>query len=542
LRRRIEADCASFPVDKKTSTARRERAAKDFHFFRTTYFPHYTRDSKGRQTGDSALHVWLDTALPAAVDAPEGRKLAVAAPRGEAKTTFVSLFFALWCLVTGRKQYLVLIADAFEQAASFLEAVKAELESNPRLSADWPEHCGVGRVWNVGTIVTAKNVKLQAFGAGKRMRGLRHGPCRPDLALLDDLENDENVRKPEQRDKLETWLLRAVLSLGPADGSMDVVYVGTILHYDSVLARTLKKPQWQSVIFKGVVRMPDRMDLWDNWEVLLKVGGPGRAAAFYAKNEKAMCKGAKVSWPSVRPLYTLMLKRAEDRAAFDAEQQNDPLAADAAPFAECIHYWIELPQGLLLFGACDPSLGKAGQGRDPSALLIGGMDRANMRLYVLEALIRKRHPDRIIQDMIALQRQYNCLLWAVETVQFQAFFADVLVREAASQGVPIPVMPVINSSDKALRIESLQPYCRQGRILVRQEHGALVDQLRHFPMADHDDGPDALEMLWRCATQGFVNLRDAYVRVPQSYSGISGIVGTDFDDDDGWNDPGRGWN
>ena len=28
----------------------------------------------------------------------------------------------------------------------------------------------------------------------------------------------------------------------------------------------------------------------------------------------------------------------------------------------------------------------------------------------------------------------------------------------------------------------------------------LIDQLRHFPKADHDDGPDALQMLWMAAT------------------------------------------
>lgn len=525
LRRTIEADCASFPADTKASAARVRKVQQDFPFFRRTYFPHYTRRSDGTPTGDSSLHLWLDQVLPAAVDAAEGVKLACAAPRGEAKTTFVDVFFALWCVVTGRKRYILLVADAFEQAASFLEAVKVELESNPRLAADFPGHCGQGRVWNVGTIVTARNVKIQAFGAGKRMRGLRHGPYRPDLALLDDLENDENVRSPEQRDKLENWLLRTVLSLGPADDSMDVIYIGTILHYDSVLARTLKKPQWRGKTIRAVERMPDRLDLWDAWEAIYKTppDGPEKARTFYERLKKEMDAGAVVSWPDFRPLYTLMCKRAEDRAAFDSEQQNDPLVGDAAPFAEAMQFWTELPQGLLYFGACDPSLGKAGAGRDPSALLVGGLDRTSMRLYVVAADIRKRHPDRIIQDLISMQRQWHCLMWAVETVQFQEFFAHVLVREAASQGVPLPVAPLKNSTDKVLRIESLHPYFCQGRILLSAGQRALVDQLRHFPLADHDDGPDALEMLWRIASQGFVSLTDAYVRVPRR--------GTLFDED-----------
>ena len=201
-----------------TPEERRERARQDFNYFRRAYFPHYCLVG-----GDSRLHEWLDVELPRMADAPEGVRLAIAAPRGEAKSTFVSLFFVLWAVLTGRKHYILIIADALEQAASLLGAVKDELEFNEALKQDFPGAAGKGHVWNVGTVVTPGNVKIQALGAGKRMRGLRHGPHRPDLIVLDDLENDENVDKPEQRDKLQSWLQKTVLNLGAADGSMDVV-------------------------------------------------------------------------------------------------------------------------------------------------------------------------------------------------------------------------------------------------------------------------------------------------------------------------------
>lgn len=533
LRRTIEANCAAFPVDAKASRVRRATAQKNFKFFCETYFPHYTRVN-GQPTGASYLHEWIDAHLPAVVDAPEGIKQALAAPRGEAKSTRITLMFVLWCALTGRKRYIPIIADAFEQAAPFLEGIKVELESNPRLITDFAEHTGAGRIWNVGTIVTTGNIKIQAFGALKRIRGLRHGPYRPDLVILDDLENDENVKSPEQRDKLEGWLMSTVLNLGPADDSMDIIYVGTILHYDSVLARTLKKPAWRGKRFQSIIKWPDHMDLWDTWEAIYndrsEDGGPDAALAYYSANRAAMDAGAVVSWPSYRPLYKLMCKRAENHDAFDSEQQNDPLSTGNAPFASVIVLWTELPSGLLPFGACDPSLGKAGKGRDPSALLVGGLHRDTMRLFTLEALIRKRHPDRIIQDMIALQSRYNCLLWAVETVQFQAFFADVAVQRAIASGTPLPIQPVVNSTDKELRIETLQPYMAQGRILLHHSQQTLIDQLRHWPKADHDDGPDALEMLWRVATRGFVSLQDAFIRVPR-VSPFGGMVGTDIDDD-----------
>ncbi len=50
-----------------------------------------------------------------------------------------------------------------------------------------------------------------------------------------------------------------------------------------------------------------------------------------------------------------------------------------------------------------------------------------------------------------------------------------------------------------LRIESLQPHIANGLILLHNSQSTLISQLRHFPKADHDDGPDALEMLWKNA-------------------------------------------
>lgn len=491
-----------------TPEERRERARQDFTFFRRAYFPHYCLVG-----GDSRLHEWLDAELPRMADAPEGVRLAIAAPRGEAKSTFVTLFFVLWAVLTGRKHYILIIADALEQAASLLGAVKDELEFNEALKRDFPG-AGKGHVWNVGTVVTPGNVKIQALGAGKRMRGLRHGPHRPDLIVLDDLENDGNVDKPEQRDKLQSWLQKTVLNLGAADGSMDVVYVGTLLHYDSVLARTLRKPLWKARTFRSILRWPDRMDLWDEWESLLSSRGEAEARRFYCQHRAKMEAGAEVSWPASRPLYRLMCLRVEDREAFDSEQQNDPLSANEAPFNGCITFWVDRSRDWLLFGAVDPSLGKQGAGRDPSAILVGGFLRGSMTLDVVEASIRKRHPDRIIEDVIALHDVHHPLLWGVEAVQFQEFFAHVLVQRAAERGIALPVRPLVNSADKLLRIESLQPHMAQGRIRLHVSQQALIDQLRHFPRADHDDGPDALEMLWRLASTGFVSMGDAYIRMP----------------------------
>ena len=494
LRQRIEAEVSGFSPDPTERAKRIAKAFDSFEFFVGTYFPHYVRSPH-----KSELHNHLFARLPEIINSEKSETDAIAAPRGEAKSTLVSQLFVLWCIVTGRKKYPVIVMDSIDQAYPMLEAIKAELAFNPRLLCDFPEACGAGRVWQAATIITANDVKVQVAGSGKKLRGLRHGPYRPDLCVLDDIENDEQVRNPDQRDKLQAWLSKTVLPLGGAGAKFDVVYIGTILHYDSVLNRTLANKLWKSAKFKALIKWPDRMDLWERWEEILRNEGEEQADTFYALQREAMDAGSVVSW-AARPLLALMKIRARDgHDTFDSEYQNDPVAGDNAPFAKVIQFWVNRLADWVFYGACDPSLGKQGASRDPSALLVGGFNRQTGILDVVEAQIKKRLPDRIIEDVISLQAQYRCLMWSIETVQFQEFLRTELIKRAAARGMPVPARAVQPHTDKLLRIEILQPHMANGLIRLHPGQTTLIDQLRHFPKADHDDGPDALHMLWALA-------------------------------------------
>lgn len=497
LRQTIEAECLGFDVNPQATQARRAAVCDPvtgYDYFVENYFPHYVRNP-----AKSELHKYLFRRLPQVVASPDPENDAIAAPRGEAKSTLVTQLFTLWTIILAIKHYPVIIMDSIDQAYPMLEAIKAELEFNPRLKNDFPEVCGQGRVWRMGTIVTANNIKVTVAGSGKKLRGLRHGPYRPDLVILDDIENDEMVRNPEQRDKLHDWLTKTVMPLGEAGGKTDIIYIGTILHYDSVLSRTLNNPMWKTARFKAVIQWPANMKLWDEWEELIRNKQPEAAEALYQQNEADMLAGSVVSW-AARPLLALMKIRVRDgHDTFDSEYQNDPVSGEDALFAGCIHFWVNRLPEWVFYGAVDPSLGKKNKNRDPSAILVGGYNRFTGILDVVEADIRRRLPDKLIEDVIRYQREYHCLCWSFESVQFQEFLRTVLVERSAALGVPVPALPVIPLEDKALRIESLQPHMANGLIRISPAHQTLTDQLRHYPKADHDDGPDCLHMLWTLA-------------------------------------------
>ncbi|CBJ40030.1 phage protein (plasmid) [Ralstonia solanacearum CMR15] len=504
IRQTIELECEAFDTDPEASKARRERAWNDYEFFCRTYFPHYVPTPHF-----SLFQQFIFKRLPEVIDGLTDGREVHQAPRGEAKSTYETQLGSLWCIVTGRKHMIGIIMNTEEQAAEMLESIKAELDSNPRLAMDFPEACGRGRVWQATTIVTANNRKVRIGGTGKKIRGMKHGPHRPDLIFLDDLENDDNVRDKAQRDKVESFVLKAVLGLAGPGGGMDVFWPGTSLHYDAAINRVSRKPGWRRRVFKSIMQWPARMDLWDRWEGIYTAGADddeakeaaeSSALAFYDANKADMDAGTVVSWPEVRPLYRLMCMRATDHDAFNQEQQNEAGNDDTAPFKN-IEFWVDRRNDWIFFGAIDPSMGKSNKARDPSAILVGGLDRQRMVLDVVEADVCRRVPDLIISRAIDLQAEYGCVTWSVEAIAFQEFLYTELLKRAALRGIPFPAIPGPTGRDKALAILSLQPHFANRKIRLHRSQSTLIEQLKFYPEADHDDGPDGLEMLWRVATQ-----------------------------------------
>lgn len=513
IRQLIQASAKPFPDDRAQQRVRKARAEWDLAFFCRTYFPHYF------ETAPSALHRYFAERYPAmirrAVESGEGDREADAAPRGNAKSTWTTFGLPLWCIAYKHRRYIMPVSETAAQAESFLSFIKVELESNERLKQDFPEMCGEGPVWRALMIITRNGVKVQAAGAGQKLRGFRHGSKRPDLVIGDDLENDEQVRSPEQRKKLESWFFKALMKIGQPDTVF--IVVGTILHYDSLLSTLLKRPGWKGRKFRSVIQY-SASRLWEEWERIFaditigKEAAEAAADAFFVANKREMLAGTDVLWPEREPYYYLMKMRvAEGRANFDSEKQNEPINPEDCLFAEDdIQFWDDDEVDLTdvpLYGVVDPSMGKKSKRHDPSAILAGRFK--NGILYVEIADIDKRHPDKIILDILAYHERESFQAFGCETVQFQEFFKQVLEDQAHKRGLTLNVAEIKSHTDKYLRIQTLQPWIKNGWIRIRRHHATLLQQLIQYPMADHDDGPDALEMLKSLVEKGSVQAAGA---------------------------------
>jgi hypothetical protein len=533
LRRDIDAYSIGLDPSPAAIAERRKRVLfGDFKFFAYTYFPHHIR-------GDSSLfQAHFCERFPKLLRQKGGTRDWWVAPRGEAKSSLLTKVGPVWCAVQGllekpeiRKEigweglpppfidYIVLLGAETKLPTKLLEVVKTELTANAALALDFPDVCGKTAVWKVGEFVTKTNVKVEPFGAEQAIRGTFHGASRPKLLLGDDLITDAEAKSPTERENRWNWLEKSIDYLGPPDGSVKYMGVGTILNKDDPISRAKKTIGHLVHHFKAIVQMPTNDDLWAQCEELmhnddkrteLRLADKGDVVEveslpsyqFYRRHKKAMDKGAVISWPSVRSLYTLMRARAKSRRAFATEMQGDARSDEDKVFTS-YQFWVQRLSHWIFYGGCDPSMGK-GQKSHPSALLVGGFDPVSLILHVMYVSRKRRVPSKLAADLIMLQKEFNCQAWGFESVNAYDYMRTEFIDAALRQQVYLPLVGVTTNVPKEVRIDGLEPVISSmsPRILFQADQTQLTDEMDTFPepQAEHDyDGLDGLQILYATA-------------------------------------------
>lgn len=493
---------------------RKELAAFDMSYFGRAYLPHYFI-RKSPHFHEELDEIWSRGVMKGrnplkeakVISRLKGSRQVVAAPRGHAKSTNFTFKDSLHAILYAYKHYILILSDSSEQAEGFLDDIKTELEDNANIIMDFGSLKG-DKAWRTGVILTKTDIKAEAIGSGKKVRGRRHRNWRPDLIVLDDIENDENVNTPEQRHKLKNWFDKAVSKAG--DTYTDIMYIGTILHYDSLLNNVLQNPRYKTKKYRAVISEAVNTKLWDEWESiytnLFNENHEEDARTFYEAHKEKMLLGAEVLWEEKLSYYDLMeIKVSEGTASFNSELQNDPIDPESATFnPEWFDYYepelmdFSSPE-FVFVGANDPSLGK-NKKSDTSSIINLALSTKTGYMYVVDASVEKRKPDVIIEDVFEMNRRLkrDCkkgfYKFGVEVVQFQYFFKEVMAAKSAEEGEYIPIEEIQSTVNKVLRIESLQPVIKNKYLKFNREHKTLLKQLQEFPMGKNDDAPDGLQM------------------------------------------------
>lgn len=394
------------------------------------FLPHYFRRAP------SALHRQLEQWWRDA-DRFRGLKLNVIGPRGGAKSTVGTLAWVLRSAVEAREPYIWIVSDTKQQAENHLESVKAELLDNAALASAYPAGSGRGPVWRRHFVELRNGCVIEALGTGQRMRGRRRRENRPTLIVCDDLQNDDHIVSAAQRERSDRWFHGTLLKAGSQ--RTNVVNLATALHRDALALQLHRTPGWTSKIFPAIVRWPDYLGLWEQWEAIYcdweRPDAKSAAQAFYESNRLAMESGAELLWPEEEGLYALMCMRIESgRAAFEREKQGSPANPDLSEWPESYfdrHIWFdEWPAKLAIKTlALDPSKGRDANHGDYSAFVLLGV-AADGVMYV-EADLARRPSPQIVADGVELYDRFQWTLFAGR--RSLAFFSDRFAARACGR-------------------------------------------------------------------------------------------------------------
>lgn len=424
-------------------------------------------------------------------------RIAFGAPRGGAKSTLIGTLILSWFAVNGWFKHVIYVSDTFTKAVALSSPLRKEVETNKILNFIYPNL--KGEIWGSdGYIINGLKGECFIFprGAGMNVRGVSYKNIRPDLAILDDLENLEAVYSKERRKKLEDWL---GFDLEPA---MDVkhkniLYVGTILHYHSLLKQVLYKEgrykSWKTKLYKAINEKGESFwesrfsadylkQIRDNPSSPDYVGSIVFAQEYQNEPQDDKDRIIKLDWIKE---YNYNAKWREFAGENDEERK------------------INFKKSLEIFGGVDTAISEK-ETADNFSFYTFGLDRKNGKEYMLD-LVHGKFPDineqvKVICDCVQ-NWGHNTL--GIESVAFQSGLVNLVRQELQRRRIFCNVIAIKTDKDKIRRAKIHSSAFEGGFIYLRQDHEKYViirSEIEEFPLGRNDDAFDSL-MLARESSQ-----------------------------------------
>lgn len=405
------------------------------------------------------------------------RKIAIAAPRGIGKTT-IARAVATKGLTYRDVSFVPYIMNSATVAEMQTENLKRDLLYNQTVRkffgnikvSDVPKE--MEEMFSKMAWVAYGSTLILPRGQGQQIRGLNWHNKRPDLIIIDDLENKDEVKNPDNRTKLRDWFFGDVMkSVSQYDKDWRVIYIDTLKHEDSLLQLLLDASDWESLELAICDEnlnslIPDYMTTEELKAEYKEHEEKGILDVFYMERMNSVIGEHNPFKPPFKTYseHEIKSKNIENIVIYDPAKTVTPNASE-------------------------------------TGIVAVGIDNDFQRYLVRDALGEKLMPDEQYNEVFAMAARWKATAVGIEVTGLNEFILQPFKNEMMRRGATFSLVELKprggrQEQNKDERIKQLSPYFRRDEIWLNEAIAHLITaQLIPFPRSKRKDLVDALAYL-----------------------------------------------
>lgn len=405
----------------------------------------------------------------------EKERVLLAIPRDHAKTTLAKLVVIWYWLFTNHRfcVYLsntaTIAKGACKDIIGFLNHPNfQEVYGNVKILKS-SENEGL---WQFELPLPNGKVKtciLRAIGQGQQMRGINIDNQRPDIAIVDDVEDNENTESELQQKKLDRWMFGPFIKA--LARKKKILWLGNMLQKTSLLARLSRSPKWNPVVFGCLVKnqLTGQLEpLWpDKWSV----------AALKEDFKEYRDLGLIESW-----MCEMMNMPGHGENGFTLEMFN--FAPIPTP-DECVAAWISV----------DPAFGKEAH-NDETCIAVHVLRESGPPMTVV-ANHGKFDEVEMFHQIVGLATYWNAWVWGIEAIAAQRVLITLFNMLLASQMLTglVEIVPLMAGSGdpKVARIRAWVALMNNGEWAIPEGDVDISIQGTEYDPSKKNQSDDILD-------------------------------------------------
>jgi hypothetical protein len=404
-------------------------------------------------------------------------RILLAIPRDHAKTTLAKLA-VVWYYLFTRHRFCAYLSNTSPIAKNACRDIIAFLRTDnfERVFGKIKiiKESETEGLWIFELTMANGRVKqciLRSVGAGQQMRGINIDNQRPDITVIDDVEDNENTESETLQKKLDKWMFGPYLKA--LARKKKIIWLGNMLQKTSLLARLSRNPKWNPVVFGALV--------------------------------KDAVTGALTSlWPERWPVAELQedFKEYKDLGLIETwmcEMMNMPGHGENGFTDDMIRFAIPPTPGGNSIRATwltlDPAFGEAGH-NDNSAIVIHALPEEGPPM-VVDYFWGKKDEVGLLDECVRLGQKWNCWFWGIEAVAAQkvliTLFETLLAGRMMAGLVEMVPLMAGKGDPKVSRIKAWVALMANGEYAVPEGDVNIVTQLLTYNMKKKSNDDDLID-------------------------------------------------